>query len=135
MEGVKFKIFGAEDCEKCKALMKAFEFHSISYVFVDANAKENEAICDKFNIDELPHIQAVYEDNDKPFLSHIGYISPLLFIDKVKKYSSEIKKFLDLNINVAKNKVNQDELIQKMKDGKQNGRPTCGSCSKKTKPK
>mgnify|MGYP001180949654 CR=1 FL=1 len=131
MEGIRIRIFGASDCENCKSLMKAFEFHAISYEFIDANDPKHEALCDKHNVDELPHIQAIYEDNEKPFLTNIGYIGPLVFVDKIKKYVEKFGSFLELSKAAASKQINQNEIKIQIEEWKKNGK-RCGSCNKKT---
>jgi glutaredoxin len=130
MNNIKIQIFGSQDCEICKSVVKAFEHHSVGFEYIDANSPQNESICDKFKVDELPHIQALFADNDKVFYTHIGYVSPTVFVKYLTDHTSQIKSFFDVNKIIASKTLD----IQKIKQERNiNAGKPCNSCGKKTK--
>lgn len=76
-------IFGSEECHHCMSVKKEFEDMGISIVFIDANADENQKICDEYNVDKLPHIQALREG--KVILEKSGPYSANQFLSDVAK--------------------------------------------------
>lgn len=56
---ISIRIFGSEECHHCMSVKKEFSDMGIDVVFIDANADENQKICDDYNVDKLPHIQAI----------------------------------------------------------------------------
>lgn len=132
MSSVSIQIFGSKDCERCVALTKAFEHHAIPFQFLDADATENQELCDRYNIDELPHVQAIYDDNKKPFHTHIGYISPPLFVEKMKEHTAILEEFFKVNKSIAQQKIDLATIKKAVHESA--SRP-CNTCSKKNKPK
>jgi hypothetical protein len=133
MEGIRIRIFGSHDCQDCKNLINAFNHYSLSFEFIDANDKKNEDLCDKLNIDQLPVVQAVYEGTNNVFLSHVGYIGPMIFLEKVKKSQQFHSALLEMLTKKAKENVNQEQIKVQIKEWKKNEQP-CRSCNKKRKP-
>lgn len=76
------RIFGSDSCQNCDNIINFLEKKkSISYIFVDAFA-ENEDIqnlCDKYGVDELPHIQTL-DDDGKVINELIGYVPKKYFL-------------------------------------------------------
>lgn len=132
MDGVTIQIFGSKSCEECSSLIKAFEHHSIHFEFIDADAPENEKLCDSYNVDQLPHIQAVYNDNKKVFHTYIGYISPLVFVEKMKEHSSLLEEFFKVNKAIAQQRV---DMAQIKKATNESASRPCGTCAKKNRSK
>ena len=132
MEGITIQVFGSKDCERCNSLVKAFEHHSVPFQYFDADAPENEAICDKYNVDELPHIQAIYNDNHKPFHTYIGYISPTVFVEKMKEHTAALEEFFKANKSIAQQRTDLESIKRAVHESA--SRP-CTTCAKKNKPK
>lgn len=89
---LKIRVFGAADCTYCKRLCEEMSMIGVPYDFIDANAEENNSICDKYNIDKLPHIQC-YADADKDIIcEHAGPISAQVFMNKVSEKISGKKR-------------------------------------------
>ena len=133
MSSFTIRIFGSPECERCQALVKAFQYHDIAYEYVDADAAENEALCDTYNVDELPHVQAMYSESGKVFHTHIGYISPIAFIEKAREHTKQLEEFFRMNASVANKAVGHQEVMRSVHE-QQSKRP-CGGCSKKNQPK
>ncbi len=128
---IKIRIYGVSSCEKCSSLKKAFDYHGFPYEYLDADAAENQAICDQYNVDELPHLQAMYGDNDKVFLTHIGYISPTQFLDRVKQHQKETEAFFNLNREIARQFVDEEKIANDIKEFKNDAKkPGCNTCNK-----
>lgn len=130
MSSFSIRIFGSKDCEKCASLLKAFQYHDISYEYIDADAPENEELCDNNKVDELPHIQALYSNNRKVFHNHIGYVSPITFVERAIEHTKLLEEFFRINAEVANSKVITNEEIRKIDD---KPRKPCNGCSKKNK--
>jgi len=56
------RVFGSDDCERCKFYLPALKEANIDFVFIDAEADENDGLCEEYEIDELPVTQIVNED-------------------------------------------------------------------------
>lgn len=130
MEGITIQIFGSKGCDICAAQVKAFEYHSIPFQYFDADAPENQDRCDKYNVDELPHIQAIYDDNYKVFHTHIGYIGPLVFIENTKEHTKLLEEFFKVNKNIAQQRVDMSSVKKAINE--QVSRP-CRTCGRKNK--
>ena len=57
--------------------MNALAEACVTYVALDADAKENEKICDEHDVDELPHTQIL--DGKKVIEEFVGIRSPEYF--------------------------------------------------------
>jgi hypothetical protein len=76
------RIFGAENCVHCKRLIEDFSRIGVPYKFVDANAEENQSMCDAHNVDNLPHTQCL-SSSDEVLFQHVGPISAQEFMNKL----------------------------------------------------
>jgi hypothetical protein len=86
---IKVRIFGSKNCEECLKQTKSFDLYSIDYDFIDVDSDKNQKISDENNIDRIPHIQAYFLESKKVIFSKIGYISPIVFMDKLSSALSE----------------------------------------------
>ena len=57
------RVFGSNDCEKCKELLRDLQLYKMNFVFVDANDDKNQELCDLHDVDELPHVQVIRNKN------------------------------------------------------------------------
>jgi len=133
MSELKIRIFGTKECEKCQSVVKAFDYHAIPFEYIDADAAENDELCEKNKVDELPHLQALYADNNKAFFNHIGYINPLVFVEKMRDFSKQLEQFFNVNKEVALKNVNIDELKKASNDS--NSKSGCVQCGRKNRSK
>lgn len=127
MHNFAIRFFGSEDCDKCKSLKKAFEFHALGYEYIDVDDPSNEKLCDDHLVDELPQLEAYFTKINKVFFKHVGYINPLQFLEKSIQKSDDLDKFFNANVNTAKNNVDMQEIQKMMTENKQ---PGCNSCKK-----
>lgn len=122
MDSIVYRIFGSSSCEDCNKLKKAMDFYGFYYDFIDVDAKNNDELCDKFNIDRIPHIQALSQETGNIHVQYIGYISPIAFFNLL----SDKAEFGDSNMII--NGVSESHGINSKK---QSG---CG-CGKRSKEK
>lgn len=80
---LKIRIFGAQECSYCKKLCDEMSNVGVPYDFVDANDSINNDLCDKHNVDKLPHIQCYSEPNQDIIFENAGPISAQVFMNKV----------------------------------------------------
>ena len=79
---LQIRIFGAENCVHCKRLIEDFARIGVPCKFIDANAEENQQLCDKHNVDSLPHAQCL-SAKDEVLFQHIGPIAAQEFMNKL----------------------------------------------------
>ena len=82
---IKIRIIGADNCEKCKALVKLYKFQAMDFDFMDGNAKENEEFCDKWNVDKLPHVQAYHVASGEVLVNVVGFMTPADMLHRVQE--------------------------------------------------
>lgn len=97
---IKIRIFGSEKCEMCKRFKNELKSISLPFEFIDAMSEENQEICDKYSVDNLPHIQAFINDSEKIIYEHRGYIQLSYFINNIQKV---ISKSVKSEVNINKN--------------------------------
>jgi glutaredoxin len=129
MVGFLIRIFGTKDCERCQSIVKAFEYHGFPFEYIDADAPENEELCDKYHVDELPHVQAMYDDNSKVFYTHIGYISPILFIEKAQEHTKQLEEFFNANLEAASKNIDIERIKRQANESRPRPKP-CAGCKK-----
>lgn len=103
---LKIRIFGTSECMYCKRLCEDMSLIGVPYDFVDANAKENQSICDKYNVDKLPHSQCYNNLDDSIVFEYAGTISAQDFMNKLA------------------------EKISGKKGATFTGKPRCNNCKK-----
>lgn len=72
---MKIRLFGVENCKRCCLMKQLMHRAETPWVYVDANADDTQELCDKYGIDDLPHIQ-ILSDNGDVLMEHIGYLDP-----------------------------------------------------------
>ena len=83
------RVFGSDDCDRCKIYLPALEKANIEFVFIDAEAEENDDLCDEHEIDELPVTQII---SDGQVLGElIGPLQPDFLINWQKELTCEKK--------------------------------------------
>lgn len=53
----KIRLFGSEDCDQCKMVRHILNSNNIKYEFIDAFSDDTQSLCDDNNVEEIPHIQ------------------------------------------------------------------------------
>tara|TARA_Y100000310_G_scaffold344498_1_gene457577 strand:- start:569 stop:1045 length:477 start_codon:yes stop_codon:yes gene_type:complete len=79
------RVFSSNGCKRCKMFKEECKKFSLPHIFVDANADENQEICDKYEVNQLPHIQIVRQNSGLVMLEYAGYIHPISFLNTFKK--------------------------------------------------
>lgn len=87
-------LFGGKNCDNCHIAYQSLKFGGWTdskkdlFVFVDIGLEQNDSICDKFSVDEIPHI--VILDKGIQVLHAIGIAAlPELLRDLKKHEDSE----------------------------------------------
>lgn len=105
---IKIRIFGSKECYKCKSLSDIYTDMGYKFDFIDANADENESICDKYDIDELPHVQVFRAKSGTVLIDYKGFLGPV-------------------DLNAALNKIlGKSTSVNNIKTGNKN----CDNCNK-----
>jgi hypothetical protein len=58
------RIFGSTTCANCHYIERGLKLLSVPFTFIDAQDEANDAICDLYNVDALPHVQII-DENDQ----------------------------------------------------------------------
>lgn len=85
----KIRVFGSDDCDRCKVYLPALEKANIEFVYIDAEADENDELCDEHEIDELPVTQVLVDGEVLGEL--VGPIQPDFLIKWQKDLTCEKK--------------------------------------------
>ena len=61
-------FFGDKDCLQCKRLLSKIEKYRIKEItrfnYIEAFSEKNQDICDKHNVDEIPHVKLFAPDGE-----------------------------------------------------------------------
>jgi thioredoxin-related protein len=71
-------------------MRSGFSERSVPYFYVDAEAPETQSLCDKFNVDEVPHCQ-VLSDDGKVLYEHVGFIEVADLLKIVERRLQKVK--------------------------------------------
>ncbi len=83
MKHLKVLIFGSEKCPQCLMQKASFEKILVPFEFVDAMAADNQKLCDRMDVEELPHSICFFEETMKPVHGHKGFIDAQSFMNSV----------------------------------------------------
>jgi hypothetical protein len=100
---LKIRIFGASECSYCKKLCEEMDAIGVPYDFLDANDSLNNDICDRYNVDKLPHIQCYSEGEKDIICEFAGAIGGQAFMNKVSEKISGKKGSVFQGKTVCKN--------------------------------
>jgi thioredoxin-related protein len=82
---MKIRLFGSYDCPNCIDVFRLIKTAKIELEYIDAFEDKNQSICDEYEVDELPHIQFI-DDNDEVIIQHIGSVDDDQFAQYVIDY-------------------------------------------------
>jgi glutaredoxin len=85
---MKIRFFGRPGCKDCLKTFVLLNRFQIDYSYIDTDEDDVQDFCDDHDVDELPHIQFL-DDNDNIIVTHIGSISEPLFEAYLMKYFSD----------------------------------------------
>jgi len=85
------RVFVSDDCERCKVYIPALENAKISFILIDAEAEENDDLCEEHDIDELPVTQIV-EDDGRILGELIGPLQPDFLLEWIEEIFGKLKK-------------------------------------------
>jgi thiol-disulfide isomerase/thioredoxin len=89
---IGIRIFGSSDCHHCSKIKEEFDQLGIVYEFIDANADDTQEICDEYNVNVLPHTQAI-RDGKIIFEKSGPYSASHFLADVSKKLSRGRQEF------------------------------------------
>lgn len=92
MKTLKVLIFGSEKCPQCMMQKASFEKMGVPFEFVDAMAADNQALCDRMDVEELPHSICFFDETMKPIHGNKGFVDAQLFMNAVVERLSGGKK-------------------------------------------
>lgn len=81
------RFFGSSDCEMCKLQEIILRKSNIVYDYIDAMSDETQEFCDKYSVDELPHLQLL--DGSKVIKEFIGFTDPGIISKSMKEISND----------------------------------------------
>jgi len=81
------RFFGSSDCKECLKFFVILNRHQVEYKYIDAidDNDDIQMLCDKNNVEELPHIQFIL-DEDQVVVEHIGPLHDKEFIEYLVDY-------------------------------------------------
>jgi len=85
------RVYGSDNCERCKVYLPALDEAKIEFVFIDAEDEKNDDLCEEYDIDELPVTQIV-EDDGRILGELIGPLQPDFLIEWIKEIFAKLKK-------------------------------------------
>lgn len=88
---MKIRVFYSKDCARCKVYLPILKMSKLKAIFVDSEADANKELCDKHDVDELPHTQIIGEDGTI-LMNMIGVRTPQYIIDAMQRLKKEGKK-------------------------------------------
>jgi thioredoxin-related protein len=79
------RIFASDGCKRCKMFKEECKKFSLPHVVMDANADENQELCDQYDVNQLPHIQVVRQNSGDVLIEYAGYINPVSLLSVLQK--------------------------------------------------
>jgi glutaredoxin-related protein len=72
---MRIRFFGSPECEMCLKTFVLLNRSNVDYEYIDVTDKNKniQNFCDDNDVDELPHLQFI-NDDDNVFIEHIGPI-------------------------------------------------------------
>ena len=64
--------------EECKKF-------GLPHIVIDANADKNQDLCDKYEVNALPHVQIIRQPSKLVLLEYAGYMHPVSLLSTLKK--------------------------------------------------
>ena len=118
---IVIRIFSSDYCTRCKMFKEECKKFGLPHVIVDANATENQTICDKYEVDQLPHIQIIRENSGLVLLEYAGYIHPVSILSTLRK---KLQSRLNKKVKVKVEEINEEEILKTQKK-------KCPKCGRK----
>lgn len=82
-KNIKIRIFGSDNCARCQFLIKSLELAGLEYNYIDALDDSRQSICDRYNVDKLPHTQLYY--GNTIYKEYTGVVSPIFLINQMEE--------------------------------------------------
>jgi arsenate reductase-like glutaredoxin family protein len=110
------RIFASNGCKRCKMFKEECQKFSLPHVVINANEEKNQEICDKYEVNQLPHIQIVRQNSGLVMLEYAGYIHPISFLNTFKK-----RLRAGATAVASVNKIDEEDILKN---------PGCSECKK-----
>ena len=83
----KIRLFGSTECKNCLLVLILLTREKIEFEYIDAfnDDEEIQSLCDKYNVDDLPHIQFLNNQGDVLF-EHLGPIDVETLLAYIVEY-------------------------------------------------
>ena len=88
---MKIYFFGSDGCQKCQTMRSILDGEKIKYVYIDALDEDNDNVCNRYGVDELPHT-IILDDNNKMIFDVVGIFDTNIAKNKIKNVF-DLKKF------------------------------------------
>lgn len=59
---MRIRIFGGSSCKDCLEMFVILNKYGIDYEYIDAFDDGTQKLCDKHDVDELPHVQFIEKE-------------------------------------------------------------------------
>jgi glutaredoxin len=66
------RVFASKSCSHCQKLKQVLSNIDVKIVYVDAMDEKNSVLCDKYNIEKLPHVQFIDKNKNKIVKEYFG---------------------------------------------------------------
>lgn len=86
---MKIRVFGAFDCADCINFLFLAKKNKVKFEYIDIDdiSLDIQNLCDKNNVDKIPHIQFI-SDKEYVIFEHIGSISEEQFHQYMMNYKN-----------------------------------------------
>ena len=84
---MKIRFFGSANCRDCLKVFIILEKTQVYYEYIDSDDESDKVqnFCDKHNVDRLPHLQFL-DNDDQVIVEHIGDIDEKEFKNYLIKF-------------------------------------------------
>jgi len=81
---MKIRFFYADNCHFCETVKSIITKWSIQIELVDALSDETQELCDRYNVDALPHIQVIKDDGS--LIADFGVVKDGNMVSALENY-------------------------------------------------
>ena len=78
------RFFGSSNCRDCLELFVILNKTNVDFEYIDAFDDDTQELCDEHNVDQIPHIQFV--EDEEVIIEHVGPIDEEEFMQYLIDY-------------------------------------------------
>ena len=78
------RFFGSSNCRDCLELFVILNKTNVDFEYTDAFDDDTQELCDEHNVDQIPHIQFV--EDEEVIIEHVGPIDEEEFMQYLIDY-------------------------------------------------